>query len=145
MADADPEQEAVTVSGRNALIGLGDVGRVVGPHVDDRRGDGDGGCLVEHSLDEGEIADRCSAAPQPGRGVAELLGLDDELGAGVVVVAGVEPGPDLSQLHSRVGHDSAVSVGTIWSVAMRSSRSPNRKVRSTVPPGKLPSRWVCTS
>ena len=75
-----------------------------------------------------------------------ILGLyHDELGAGVVVVAGVEPGTDLSQLHTRVGHDSAVSVGTICSVAMRSSRSPNRKVRSTVPPGKLPSRWVCTS
>ena len=84
-------------------------------------------------------------APKPGRGVAELFGLDDELGAGVVVVAGVEPGPDLSQLHTRVGHGSAVSVGTICSVAMRSSRSPKRKVRSTVPPGKLPSRWVCTS
>jgi len=44
-----------------ALIGLGDVGRVVGPHVDDLDGDGDGGRRVEHSLDEGEIADRCSA------------------------------------------------------------------------------------
>jgi hypothetical protein len=63
MADADPEQEAVTASGRNALTGLGDVGRIVGPHVDERGGDGDGGCLVEDSLDKGEIADRCSAAP----------------------------------------------------------------------------------
>ena len=31
-------------------------------------------------------------------------------------------------MHTPVGHDSAVSVGTICSVAMRSSRSPNRKV-----------------
>ena len=46
-----------------------------------------------------------------------MLGLDDELGAGVVVVAGVEPGTDLAQLHTRVGHD-AVSVGTICSVAI---------------------------
>ena len=103
MADADSQQEAVTVPGGEALVGPGDVGWVVGPHIDDGGGDGDGVSGVEDPFDEGEVADRCPAEPEPGRWKAERLGFYDEIGAGFIVVAGVGTKPRCGPAGVRCG------------------------------------------
>src|SRR5207244_8712538 len=84
---------------------------VVGPHVDDRRGDGDGRRRVEDTLDESEIADRRPAETEPRRGIPERFGLNDELGAVVIAVARVEPGADPAQLQTggRGAHQPAAA------------------------------------
>src|ERR1700730_4036454 len=135
------------MSRRDALIGPGDVSGVVRPHVDNGRGDGDRGRRVEHALDKGEIADRRPPEPQPRGGESERLGLKHELCPSVIVVTRIQPGPDTAQfrLGARGAHPFAASVATNSRLAIRPSRSPNRSVRSTLPPGKLPSRWVYTS
>ena len=120
MADADPQEKAFTVSEGDPLVRPGDVGRVVGPHVDDRGGDRDRSRRIEDALDEGEIADGPLPKAEPCRWVAERLGLDDEGRTGVVVVPGVEPCPDASELQTgaRRAHDSAASVDRISRLPM---------------------------
>ena len=146
VADADPQQEAVAVPGGDSPVRRGDVRGVVGPHVDDRGGHRDRGRGVQDALRQGEITDRRAAEPEPRRGVSQRLGLDREACPGVVALHRVEPGPDPSQpqTRGRRAHRLA-SAGTISRRAIRPSRSAKRSVRSTWPPGKLPSRWMCTS
>jgi hypothetical protein len=146
VADADPQQEAVAVPGGDSPVRRGDLHRVVGPHVDDRGGHHDGGRGVQDALRQGEITDGRAPEPQPRRGVSQRLGLDHQVCPGVVAVHGVEPGPDPSQPQTRArrSHGPA-SVGTISRRAIRPLRSAKRSVRSTSPPGKLPSRWRYTS
>ncbi len=98
MADADAEQESVRVLGRDALVRPSDRCRVVGPHVDDRSGNGNGRGGVECPLDEAEVCHRLAAHAEPGGRVAEGFGLNDELGPRRVVLGGVEPGAKSSQL-----------------------------------------------
>src|SRR6185437_15912216 len=106
----------------------------------------DGGGGVQDALRQGEITDRRAPEPQPHRGKPQRLGLDREACPGVVAVHRVEPGPDPSQPRTRVRRaHRAASAGTISSLAIRPPRSAKRSVRSTSPPGKLPSRWTCTS
>ena len=124
------------------LIPLGDGPRIVGPHVDDGGRHRDRAGCVEHPFDELKLAPRTAAATEPGRRVAQRLGLCDETAPSVVVVPRVEPGPDAAQVerHGAVVPAAVACAGTIRSSAMRSPRRPKWYVRSTEPPGKLPSR-----
>ena len=146
VADADPQQEPAAVPGGDPPVRRGDVRGIVGPYVDDRGGHRDRRRGVQDALRQGEITDRRAAEPEPRRGVSQRLGPDREACPGVVAVPGVEPGPDPAQPQVRVRRaHRAFSAGTISRLAIRPSRSAKRSVRSTWPPGKLPSRWTCTS
>ncbi len=79
-------------------VGARDQRRVVGPHVDDRGGNGDGRGGVQDPFHKAEVGHRPGTQAKPGGRVAEGFGLDDERGAGRVVVDGAEPsaeGPEL--------------------------------------------------
>src|SRR2546426_8770126 len=89
MTYANAEQESVGMFGRDSLIRAGDGCRVVGPHVDDRRRNGDGRRGVQSPSNETEVCDRPAAHAEPSGRVAKGLGLDDELTPGRVAIDGV--------------------------------------------------------
>src|SRR5207244_2898626 len=90
-----------------------------------------------------EVADRGATEAEPRRAVAHGLGLHDEADSGVIVVARVEPRPELPRRGGGARREGGHGSITRW--AMAPSRRANRKWRSTCPPGKFPSRWWVTS